>query len=184
MKTLRYQGGVTLNELLVALSVIAILLTLSVPSYSEFITKRSVAGAAELITTFFENAKMESVKRNDYITINYKKSGANWCIGAVSGKDVSCDCMATTPECLIDSVPTVLSNTTYAQFDNLNAAFTDGSVSFDPVRGILTDPSKSVSMQIQDQAESIKVKISVNATGSVRACSPAGEKLVGFQTCI
>jgi len=184
MKTPNRQAGVTLNELLVALSVIAILLTVSVPSYSEFITKRSVAGAAELITTFFENVKMESVKRNDYITINYKKSGENWCIGAVTGKDVACDCMAATPECLVDSVPTVLSNDTYAQFSDLNMAFADGTVSFDPVRGILTDPSKSVSIQIQDKAEKMRVNISVNATGSVRACSPASEKLVGFQTCI
>ncbi len=58
MKTLKSQAGVSLTELLTALSVITILLSMSAPSYSEFIVKRKIAGGADLINSFFENARI------------------------------------------------------------------------------------------------------------------------------
>jgi type IV fimbrial biogenesis protein FimT len=180
------QLGVTLPELMIALSVLAIMMSMSVPSYSEFINKRKVSGAANLIATFFENVKMESVKRNQFASITYKKAdnGTDWCLGAIMGKEVACDCMAETPACLIDSVPTILSNQTYAQFNNLNASFTEGTISYDPVRGILTNPADSAAIEIKHNQEDYRVNISVNATGSIRKCTPADHKLVGYPTCI
>lgn len=186
MKIFKSQTGVTLAELLITLSMSAILLSLGVPSFSQFIAKRTVAGAANLVAVFFENVKMESLKRSEFMTVNYKKStsGTGWCIGAVTGKDVACDCMAATPQCLVDSVAMVLSNETYARFDDLTVSFTDGFVTFDPVRGILADPESSVAMQIQHTSEEFLVKVTVNSTGSVSKCSPPGEKQVGYPTCI
>ena len=186
MKTLKSQAGVTLTELLTALSVITILLSMSTPSYSEFIVKRKVAGGADLITTFFENVKMEAVKRNEFASITYKKTedGTSWCLGAVLGKEVACDCMAETPICNIDSVPAVLSNQSFDHFNDLVASFNTGTISYDPVRGILTDPEGSVSMQLTHNIENFRVDISVNAVGSVSKCTPSGHKLVGFPTCI
>ena len=186
MKALKRQSGVTLPELMVALSVIAILMSLSAPSYSEFVNKRKISGAANLISTFFENVKMESVKRNEFASITYKKSddGTDWCLGAVMGKDVACDCMAETAVCLIDSTAVILSNETYGEFNNLVATFNEGTISYDPVRGILTDPADSVAMEIKHNQDDFRVNISVNATGSVRKCSPSDHKLVGYATCI
>ena len=186
MRTLKKQAGVTLSELMTALSVIAILMSLSAPSYSEFVTKRRVAGAANLIATFFENVKMESVKRNEFASITYKKSdnGEDWCIGAVIGKDTACDCMAETAVCLIDSDPVILSNGTFDEFNDLVANFTESTISYDPVRGILTDPADSAAIEIKHTADDIQVNILVNATGSIRKCSPSNHKLVGYATCI
>ena len=186
MKTLKKQAGMTLAELMTALSVVAILLSLSAPSYSDFINKRKVAGAANLVATFFENIKMESVKRNEFASITYKKAddGTDWCLGAVMGKEVACDCMAETAACLIDSVPVILSNETFAQFNDLVANFSEGTISYDPVRGILTDPEDSAAIEIRHSAEDFQVNISVNATGSVRKCTPSDHKMVGYATCI
>ena len=186
MKTLKSQAGVTLTELMTALSVIAILLSLSTPSYSEFIVKRKVAAGADLIATFFDNAKMEALKRNEFASVTFKKAdnGTDWCLGAVMGNDVACDCMAETPACQIDSVPTILSNETFAQFNDLLANFDTGTISYDPVRGILTDQTDTVDLEIKHSDEDYRVDVSVNAAGSVSKCTPAGHKLVGFPTCI
>lgn len=186
MKMQERQLGVTLPELMIALSVLAIMMSMSVPSYSEFINKRKVSGAANLVATFFENVKMESVKRNQFASITYKKAvnGTDWCLGAVMGKDLVCDCMAATAECLIDSSPAILSNTSFSQLNNLVASFSDNTISYDPVRGILTDPADSVAIELKHSAEDFRVNISVNATGSIRKCSPSDHKLVGFPTCI
>ena len=186
MKMLNRQSGLTLNELLIALSVVAILVSLGAPSYSEIITKRKVAGAANMITMFIENMKMVSIKRNEFVTISYKRTGNGtaWCLGAVVGKDAACDCTAEIPQCLIDAVPTVLSNETHSEFNKLHANFDEGYITFDPVRGILTDPADTVSMEIKPASEDYQVNITVNATGRVSKCSPAEHKLVGYVTCI
>jgi prepilin-type N-terminal cleavage/methylation domain-containing protein len=186
MKTLKLQTGFTLYELMTTLSVIAILLSVSAPSYSEFISKRKVAAGADLIATFFGNVRMEAVKRNEFASVTYKKSenGTSWCLGAVIGKEVACDCMAETPACLIDSVPTILSNQTFSHFNDLVATFNAGTISYDPIRGILTNPAGSVDMEIKHSEESFRVDISVNAAGSVTKCTPSGYRLVGFPECI
>ena len=186
MKTLKIQAGFTLYELMTTLSVIAILMSLSAPSYSEFINKRKVAAGADLIATFFGNVRMEAVKRNEFASVSYKKSdnGTSWCLGAVIGKEVACDCMAEIPACLIDSVPVILSNQTFSQFNDLVATFDTGTISYDPVRGILTNPEGSVAMTIKHSDERFRVDVSVNAAGSVRKCTPSGYKLVGFAECI
>lgn len=186
MKGLKRQAGVTLPELMVATSVIAILMSLSAPSYSEFVNKRKVSGAANLVATFFENVKMESIKRNEFASITYKKAdnGTDWCLGAVIGREVTCDCMAETPVCLIDSIPSVLSNESHAHFAGLVAAFNEGMISYDPVRGILTDPTDSAAIEIKHTQDDFQVNISVNGTGSIRKCSPSDHKLVGYATCI
>ena len=186
MKKLKGQRGVTLTEIMVAMSVLVILLSMSAPSYSEFIDKRKVAGAANLVATFFENVKMESLKRHSFASVSYKKAdnGTDWCLGAVMGKEVACDCMAETPECLIDSVPVILSNQTFTEFNDLVASFTEGTISYDPVRGILTDPADSASIELKHSEQDYLVNISVNATGSIRKCSPEGHRLVGYATCI
>jgi len=186
MKTLKSQTGITLTEILTTLSVIAILLSMSAPSYSEFIIKRKVAAGADLIGTFFENAKMEAVKRHQFASVTYKKAdnGIDWCLGAVLGKEVACDCMAETPACQLGSAAAVLSNESFVQLNDLVANFNTGTISYDPVRGILTNPEGSVTMQIQHSEEDFRVHISVNAVGSVSKCSPSGHKLVGFPTCI
>jgi len=186
MKTLKSQSGVTLTEILTTLSVITILLSMSVPSYSEFVVKRRVAAGADLIATFFENARMEAVKRNQFASVTYKKAdnGQDWCIGAVLGKELTCDCMAETPACQIGTAPMVLSNNSFSQLNDLVANFNTGTISYDPVRGILTNPASSVTMQVKHSADDYRVDISVNAVGSVSKCTPAGHKLVGFPTCI
>ena len=186
MKTLKLQAGVTLSELLTTVSVITVLLSMSAPSYSEFIVKRKVAGSADLITAFFENVKWEAVKRNQFASVTYKKAddGTSWCLGAVLGKEAACDCMAETPTCQIDSLPVVLSNESFAHFNDLIASFNTGTISYDPVRGILTDPEGSITMQIEHSTEDFRVDISVNAVGSVSKCTPSGRKYVGFPVCI
>ena len=186
MKSFSKQLGVTLSELVITVSVVAIMAGLSAPAYSKFISKRKISVAANMIGVFFENVKMEAIKRNEFVTISYQseEEDGSWCIGATVGSDAECDCMAETPECLIDTVPTILSSMTYADFSKIETDITDGFITFDPKRGILLDPADSVLMEVTHASENFQVDVSVNATGSVRKCSPEGHELVGYATCI
>jgi len=178
MNALKKQAGMTLTELVTALSVLAVLVALSAPSYSQFISKRNVAGAADLVATFFQNAKMESVKHSQYVSVSYKKDGTSWCLGAKTGS--ACDCLQEPGQCEIG----LLSSESHPNFDGLLAVFDEGTISYDPVRGILTDPEASANVQIQHNQEDFRVNISVNAIGNIRKCSPSGHELVGYAICI
>ncbi|MBT8061038.1 MAG: hypothetical protein HKO64_00665 [Xanthomonadales bacterium] len=179
------QRGVTFVELVTSVAVVAIMMGLSAPSYSGFISKRKVAGASNMVSVFFENIKMESIKRSEFVTISFKSEddGNSWCIGAASGKDAPCDCMDAPAQCTIDSQPALLSSQTFQDFSEIQASFVDGSVTFDPVRGILADPSDSVSIDVKHVNHDYSVNVTVNATGSVRKCTPSDHKLVGYVTC-
>ncbi len=186
MMNFKRQAGITLSELVITVSVAALLLGAASPSYTQFLNKRKVAVAANLIGVFIEDVKMESIKRNEFATVTFQKTedGTDWCLGAVIGREVECDCLAEVPSCEIDAVPTLLSNESYTEFEDLITAFQAGSISFDPVRGILSDPADSANLKIKHYSEDFEVNVSVNATGSVRKCSPADHKLVGFPTCV
>lgn len=180
------QFGLTLHELMISVTIVTILLSLAAPSYSQFLSKRKVAGAANLIGMYVENIKMQAIKRNEFISISYKKNetGTQWCIGATSGNGTACDCLAETPQCLIDAAPSILSEALHPEFSRIAANFIDGTMTFDPVRGILSDPGNAMSMQIRHEADDYQVNVSVNATGTVRKCTPAGLELVGYPACI
>jgi hypothetical protein len=77
----------------------------------------------------------------------------------------------------------VLTNESHAHFTGVEAVLNEGMISFDPVRGILTDPTDSAAIEIKHDSEDFTVNISVNGTGRVRKCSPSDHKLVGYATC-
>lgn len=179
---------------MITVSVLSILLSLSAPSYSEFINKRKVAGVTDQISTFFENVKMEAVTRNDFVTITYKKTGNNWCFGARTGQHAKCDCLATEPSesnaCQIDLSPggqaVILSNTSFEGLAGLQTSTEledDDHLDFNPVRGSVSHFEK-VTMQIGHNSEDYQVNLSVTPTGRVVKCTPSDYQSAGYPTCI
>jgi len=198
MKRQKNQTGITLPELLTTVSVLALLLTLSAPSFSGFINKREVAGAANLISAFLDNIKMESIKRNRFVAITYMESenGIDWCFGAKVRPDKDaednqheCDCLASaeTTNCRLDAggPPVVFSNSSYSKFEGLQitSALSDKyHVDIDPVRGVLKHAEK-VDIQVKDSAQEYLVNISLGPTGRVSKCTPSEYHLVGYPAC-
>lgn len=187
MQGRKTQRGATVNELMVGLSLIAILMGLSAPSFSEFINKRKVAGTANVVASFFDDLKVESIKRNQFLTVSFVKDEDSpaWCLGAVVGRNQACNCLATTPECLIDSQPMVLLADAGTVHHNVEAVFNNGFVSFDPTRGILTDTNGGAAIQVRHATRDLLVNVTVNASGRVSKCSPANHpRLDGYPQCI
>jgi type IV fimbrial biogenesis protein FimT len=190
MKSKNKQSGVTLVELMISLSIVAILLTLSAPSFSGFIAKRQITGSTNLIGAYFENVKMEAAKRNRFVTITYKEDGGDWCFGAELGEHQKCDCLAAaeTTDCKLDTGgnPITLSNTSDPGFANLLITIdlsNDDHFDINPVRGTISHTEK-VDIEITDQNQDFQVNITVTPTGRVSKCTSSDHRLNGFPTCI
>lgn len=70
------RSGFTLAELLVALAIVAILLTLAWPSYQQFVVDSRVTAQANEFLTALTFARSEAVKRNTTVTVCKSADGA------------------------------------------------------------------------------------------------------------
>ena len=93
--------GLTLMELLVMLAIIAVLGTLAAPSFSAFIARGRVSGAAEALAQDLNLARSESLRRNGDVTLSLSP-GSAWCYGSVAGS-TACSC-ATPSACTLRQV--------------------------------------------------------------------------------
>ncbi len=96
--------GFTLIELMIGVGVLAIIMSLALPSYRTIIEKRQVTRGAEQLGAFLSAVQMEAVKRSENIAVSYSRTDSDtWCIGIVSGT-APCDCTDTdiaTADCKI-----------------------------------------------------------------------------------
>jgi type IV fimbrial biogenesis protein FimT len=78
----RSPSGVTLVELMVALAVFAILVTIGIPSFTNLIANNRVTAAANELLSTLQFARSEAVKRNEDIVAR-PTDGINWSGGWV-----------------------------------------------------------------------------------------------------
>jgi type IV fimbrial biogenesis protein FimT len=88
-------SGLTLVELLVALAVFAVFVTMAVPSYTNFIANQRVRTVAQDLFTALVLARSEAIKRNSDVILT---SNDNW-----NGWAITVDAAKTYDGCLSDS---------------------------------------------------------------------------------
>lgn len=199
------QRGFTVIELMITIGVIAIIASLALPSYRTLIEKREVTSGAEQVSAFLSSAKMESIKRNEFIAI-WRDVG-NQCLGFYSydpddPRD-SCDCTVMDPTaanaCAIDGFrdgSAMALHVLNSQVLNKPVDITamdlggdDNLVIFDPVRGMLVDDD-TVSMPLEakllSKGQVYGLNVRLSATGRVSICSDnsvAEMDVPGFDDC-
>ncbi len=76
------QKGLTLVELMVAVAVVGVLLSVGIPSFTNMIDTNRIKGAAETLYANVQRARSESIKRNGDIYVNFSADGsATWVYG-------------------------------------------------------------------------------------------------------
>lgn len=177
------ERGFTLIELVVAMVVFGILVTIAVPSFTSLMDSIRVKRAGDAVSAFLINAKSEAIKRNTTVTVVFQTadSGATWCAGMATISN--CDCLATPNTCTLDGVARVLRgsdsyrNTLLTSAAGASADGTD--FSFTPTRGTVD----AGSVQVQS-ANGLQVRVVVSGTGRIRLCSPSGSgNIGGYPSC-
>ncbi len=159
--------GFTLIELVVTITVLAVLALIAVPSYRDAVDKYRLKAASEALFGEFQNAKSIAPLRKVNVTIQFT-TGAAWCAGVTVKAACACaQAGATQPDyCEIKRVQA-------SEFKNatLSAASFGGqpTLVFEPVRGTATAGAVSLTSSMGKQAT-----ISTSALGRLTLCSPAG----------
>ena len=99
----RQNNGFTLIELMVAVTVLVIFTLIALPSFEGVRQRSAIRGAADQVLSFWNQARLEALKRNQMVKVGLVQSGngAVFCLGAATTTDVAdvvpCDCRQATP---------------------------------------------------------------------------------------
>lgn len=117
--------GVTLIELLVALSVLSILLSVGVPSFSQFSTNAELTNNANAIFSHLSLARSEAIKRNGRVALCKSADGltcsgaGSWSQGWLIFADTDNDATVDSGEQIITTMPAMPAGYNFSGNSNL-----------------------------------------------------------------
>lgn len=181
--------GVSLIEVAVTLSVLAMVVSLALPSYEKLRQKRDITSAGEELAAFLQSTRGVSVLTNQPLTVSLVQSGRTaWCVGARLGA-TACDCsisdIANADYCQIDGAPQIVAHDP-SSLSQLVGHSVDTQFTFEPVRGLMinADLGNAHFFLLDSENEDYGLRIEMLPTGRVRVCSYDSDKTVpGYDPC-
>jgi type IV fimbrial biogenesis protein FimT len=188
--------GFTLIELMVTLVVLTVLVTIAVPSFSDYFEKTRVRGAADQITNLLARARQAAVKANMPISIvAIEKSGGGWCVGARQPAEPAqwalrpntastCNCETASSFCQVEGEALFVDSSSLGGSRAPAVDVTDFDFSYTPKLGGVSDngaPGKAFlqsaesSLAITSPNGRYEVRLVVTPLGQSYACIPNGK---------
>lgn len=172
-------AGFTLIELMVALSLVALLLTVAIPSYQSLRQDQMVKAATQAVYTDMMLLKSEAIKRNQPLSLIVFNSGQNsWCYriaidaGSCSSCADSCSSVEGRKGGDASEFPGISLTASYSE-----SATNIRPIAFSPRRGSM--PSGNITLS----ADAYSMQVVSSNVGRVRTCAPSGSQVGGVPSC-
>jgi type IV fimbrial biogenesis protein FimT len=193
--------GFTILELLVAMAILGILLTVAVPSMGSFSANQELIGAAEQIYGHLQQMRTESIARSNTMVAKFAANGTTtWTYGLSS--NFNCDLTQTTATgtnaCITvvsdgdstyqgvngatDTGDLVLSRFTSSDFDTVKVDVSGFSSSSQVVFRAPRGTAAAVGQVNLTGSNGKKLRLAVNVLGKIRLCTPDGS-VDNYRTC-
>ena len=188
------QAGFTLVELMIAVLLLALILTLAVPEMSKFLERNRLKAAAEEVYSQIHYARSESIKQSIPLFMRFVANNtSSWSFGI--DESTGCtptDALGGANPCTISVAGTavrkaVVNGANEASFTGIKMLLQDSGgttvnpfeIQFDQVRGTATAGSVTLT-----SANGWVIRNVVSALGHVKLCSPAGAgSMPGYPVC-
>lgn len=174
----RRQHGFNLIELMVTLTVLAVMISLGAPGFSEWLQSQRLRASAEAITNGLQVARGEAIRQNLAVTLGLEPPTTAWtaCLATVA------PCDSTTP-----SGSFIQNKSAQEGSGDAKVAATPGGailVTFSPLGNVVSNPDGSASLKQVDVFYSDPALCSANGgtmrclrvvispAGSIRMCDP------------
>lgn len=185
------QKGVTLIELAVTIAVLAILVTLAAPSFSEFRERQALRGVADNIVATIGLAKEAAVKSDRWVRVDFKPLGADAvCVGAMivdtADAATGCDCALAATTCTVALFPELAEGLKQVQLSPDSIKFGVAGTGFviDPKTATMADLGDAGGLQLVTR-RGYQAAVEVNAMARPTVCTPDGaaKSLPGVAAC-
>jgi type IV fimbrial biogenesis protein FimT len=183
---LNSQRGVTLIELMVAVAVMAIALSLGVPAYSEWIQNTQIRTAAESMLTGVQLARAEGLKRNAAVRFQLTTSTDSSCALSTSGSNWAVSVNDPTGKCDVtdSSLDPFITRFKASAEGTKNVAYTasQSSISFNGLGQVTPTPTSVITIDIKNPTGGACVaasgnmrclQLQISGAGQARMCDPA-----------
>lgn len=170
-------AGFTLVELMVTLSVLAIIAALALPSFLDFAERSALRGAADSVVQLIGTARTESIKRNQMVRVDFRAAGSAFCVGAApvaTTGGAGCDCTAAAA-CPVAEFPGNAEELESLMLDGTPTFGSDTAFVVDPTTGMLVDVGDAGSVDLTSP-RGYGVRVSVNVMGRASLCTPSGKR--------
>jgi len=190
MKTLQTstarEAGLTIIELVVALVVIGVVITLAAPSMRGMMARHRVQGVQDGLLTDLQLARSEVAQRSGTLTVVALTFGGNADVSCytvhVSGADCDCTRGAGSACTVTPSAEIKTTHLTRAAGVSVAASSPSGTrIEFEPPRGMVKPATAGMVIDVQD-AVSGHLRTSINSLGVPSVCSPDGS-MRGVNPC-
>lgn len=167
MHTRARPRGLTLIELVIGLGICAVLMSLAVPSFAQYLQRQRLKAAAQGLELDLREARFEAARRGSALYLNFQ-GGADWCYALSTTPD--CDCQVQ-QACRIKA-------TRGSDLRGVQLLEAHG-VRFDPATGQAETPGTAA---VWAAPGGERVKVSVGAMGRPAVCTQEGS-LPPFPSC-
>lgn len=175
--------GVTLIELMVTIAVLAILLTLAAPSFSEFFERTRLRAAVDDVQNLLASARSAAVQTDRDVAVAFGGTTAAWCVGARAALDpatagalvppaTACTCaVGNGASCTIAGSRMVVDSTGKP---GVTVSTVDASFTYDAKTGALGNLAP-LSVNFTSATGKYVLQLGVSPLGHARTCVPAGQ---------
>jgi type IV fimbrial biogenesis protein FimT len=157
------QNGFTLIELMVALVVLGVLVSIAVPNFRAFMVNTQIRTTAESIRNGLQVARAEAIKRNEVVRFTLS-SDTSWIVGCPT---VTVNCPATIEA---KSAKEGASSATTLTLTGAN------NISFTNLGTVTAAVGQLTQVDIDDSSisatETKELRITIGAGGNARMCDP------------
>jgi type IV fimbrial biogenesis protein FimT len=186
--------GFTLLELMITLSVLAVLASLGIPAMQGMLERNRLKGAAQALAEDLQWVRGEAIRRNRDLHLVFD-AGSPWCYGVSEAS--ACDCHLTDPEAVNACTLSINGTKVLKHLHDTNYAGVSGATTFDQgVTGF--EKRRGTTMRMGSgsagserhgngsvafsNARDEQLKVILSLTGRVRVCSP-NQSVPGFRGC-
>jgi len=198
---LKKSRGVTLVEMIIAMAIMGVLLSLALPSFSEWMRNAKIRTVTDSIQNGLQLARAEAVRRNTMVRFQLVDAADNTCALSTTGPhwvvsldNVAGKCAAAASE---TADPRIVQLKSHAEGGNSNtvlaAALAGGgaaqsSIAFDGLGRVTPLPSADIQVNVSNDTPGFSclsagetggrfknrcLRIVVTAGGQIRMCDPA-----------
>lgn len=153
----------SLVQSLILLSIVTMMMTQGIASFTNLMTKYHLNGAVQSAYFLLQQARSQAISMQQNITVDFQ-SGGNWCLGITN--NTTCDCQVA-HSCTIHDIEYRVIASDFPQVNLSKHSFGNNQSLFDATRGL----SVGYAGSFWFDSDRYELKLLLSNMGRIRICA-------------